>query len=68
MDSVIMNLGKLVTPSLSDSVSVRVRFSFFHEEKAMIGNCYSLILCSATHHGVKIENGMNQRGNPFTLV
>ena len=63
-----MNLEKLATPSLFESVSVRVRFSFFDEEKAMIANCYSLVLCSTTHHGVQLKKGMNQGGDPFALA
>ena len=34
----------------------------------MIGNCYSLILWSTSHHGLQLEKGMNQGGNPFALA
>ena len=29
---------------------------------------FSSVLCSTTHHGVKLLLGINQEGNPFTLV
>ena len=34
----------------------------------MIGNCCSLVLCSTSHHGLQLEKGMNQGGNPFALA
>ena len=33
----------------------------------MIGNCYSLVLCSTSHHGLQLEKGMYQGGHPFAL-
>ena len=34
----------------------------------MSGNYPSLVQCSTTHHGVQLEKGMNQGGNPFALA
>ena len=63
-----MNLGKLATPSSKKLKRTLTETESDYEEKAMIGNCCSLVLCSTSHHGLQLEKGMNQGGNPFALA
>ena len=57
-----MNLGRSL--SVSELESDKYLFDFLKEE-AMIGVCFSLVLCSTTHRGVL---GISQGGNPFALA
>ena len=68
LDSMIMNLGKRASVSLSEvSYSFRLCLNFLFEKEAISVKHVSLVLCSTTHHGVLLEKGMNQGENPFTL-
>ena len=59
-----MNLGKSL--SVSESESDKYLLDFFKE--AMIGVCFSLVLCSTTHRRVQLVLGIRQGGNPFALA
>ena len=61
----MMNLGKSL--SVSELESDKYLLDFLKEE-AMIGVCFSLVLCSTTHHGVQLVLGISQGGNPFALA
>ena len=61
----MMNLGKPL--SVSESESDKYILDFLKEE-AMIGACFSLVLCSTTHRGVQLVLGISQGGNPFALA
>ena len=63
-DSITMNLGKSAV-SFSESEEFRLDFLF---EDAIYAVYFSLALRSTTHHGVQLVLGMNQEGNPFSLV
>ena len=64
-----MNLGKGTSVSLSEeSDSLKLRLNFLFAKEAMSVIYFSLVLCSTTHHGVQLEKGMNQGGNPFALA
>ena len=65
-DSITMNLDKSAA-SFSESDSDRFRLDFLFEDAIYAAN-FSLALRSTTHHGVQLVLGMNQEGNPFTLV
>ena len=65
-DSITMNLEKSAA-SFSKSDSERFRLDFLFED-AIYAVYFSLTLRSTTHHGVQLVLGMNQVGNPFTLV
>ena len=60
-----MNLGKSL--SVSESKSDKYLLDFLKEE-AMIGVCFSLVVCSTTHRGVQLVLGISQWGSPFTLA
>ena len=64
LDSMIMNQGKVAYEEYH-SFKLCLNFLF---EKAMFVICFSLVLCSTTHHRVQLEKGMNKRGNPFALA
>ena len=69
LDSMIMNLGKGASVSLSEeSNSFKLRLNILFEKEAISVVYFSLVLCSTTHHGVQLEKGMNQGGNPFALA
>ena len=59
-----MNLGKSL--SVSEWESDKYLSDFLKE--AIIGVCFSLVLCSTTHRGVQLVLGISQRGNTFTLT
>ena len=61
-----MNLGKSAA-SFSESDSDKFLLFFLFKD-ATSGFLFSLALCSTTHHRVRLEKGMNQGGNPFTLA
>ena len=68
LDSMIMNLGKSASVSLSEeSDSFKLRLNFLFEKEAISVIYFSLVLRSTTHHGVQLK-GMNQGGNPFALA
>ena len=69
VDSIARNLGKDALASLSEeeSNSERFRLNFLFEKVRCI-ICFSLVLCSTTHHGVQLILGKYQEGNPFALV
>ena len=58
-----MNLAK----SLSIPESDKYLLDFLKEE-ALIGVCFSLVLCSTTHCRVQLLLGIRQGGNPFALA
>ena len=66
-DSMTMNLGKSAA-SFSKSDSDKFILFYFLLEDAISDVHFLLGLCSTTHHGVQLVLGMNQGGNPFTLV
>ena len=69
LDSMIMNLGKGASVSLSEeSDSFKLRLNFLFEKEAISVIYFSLVQCSTTHHGVQLEKGMNQGENPFALT
>ena len=59
----MMNLGKSLSESELDNYLLD-----FLKEAAMIGVCFSLVLCSTTHCGVQLVLGISQGGNPFALA
>ena len=61
----MMNLGKSF--SVSESESDKYLLDFLKEE-AMIGVCFSLVLCSTIHCRVQLVLGISQGGNPFALA
>ena len=69
VDSITMNLGKGTSMSSSElSVSINARLNLLFEEEAMRANYFLLVQCSTAHHGVQLEKGKNQGGNPFALA
>ena len=69
LDSMIMNLGKGTSVSLSEeSDSFKLCLNFLFEKEAISAIYFSLVLCSTTHYGVQLEKEMNQGGNPFALA
>ena len=69
LDSMIMNLGKVASVSLSEESDLfKLHLNFLFEKEAIFVIYFSLVLCSTTHHGVQLEKGMNQGGNPFALA
>ena len=66
LDSMIMNLGKGASVSLSDkSDSFKLRLNFLQERSYI---CYIFFTGPMFHHRIQLEKGMNQGGNPFTLA
>ena len=63
-DSITMNLRKSAT-SFSESDKFRLDFLF---EDAIYAVYFSLALHITTYHRVQLVLGMNQGGDPFTLV
>ena len=63
-DSIMMNLGKSL--SVSESESVKYLLDFLKE--AMIVVYFPLVLCSTTHHRVQLALGISQWGKPFCLA
>ena len=61
-----MNLGKSAA-SFSESDSDKFLLVFLFKD-AMSGFLFLLALCSTTHHGIRLEKGMNQGGNQLTLA
>ena len=61
----MMNLRKSL--SVSESESDKYLLDFLKEE-AMIGVCFSLVLCSTTYRRVQLVLGISQVGNPFALA
>ena len=61
----MMNLGKSL--SVSELESDKYLLNFLKEE-AMIVICFSLVLCSTTHHRVQLVLEISQGGNPFALA
>ena len=69
LDSMIMNLGKGVSVSLSEkSDSFKLRLNFLFKKEVISVIYFSLVLCSNTYHGVQLEKGMNQEKNTFALA
>ena len=69
LDSMIMNLGKGASVSLSEEFNLfKLNLNFLFEKEAIFVIYFSLVLYSITHHRVQHEKGMNQRGNPFALA
>ena len=74
LNSMIMNLGKGASVSLSEeSDSFKLRLNFLFEKEAISIIYFSLILCvehrtSEKYTIVQPEKGMNQGGNPFALA
>ena len=67
LDSMIMNLGKGASVSLSEkSDSFELRLNFFVWERSHIR--YIFFTGPMLHHRVQLEKGMYQGGNPFTLA
>ena len=64
-DSIMMNLGKSL--SVSDSESDKYLLDFLKEE-AMIGVCFSLVHRSTTHREVQLLLGISQGGNLFAMA
>ena len=60
-DSIMMNLGKSLY--VTESESDKYLLDFLKE--AMIGVCFSLVLCSTTHHRVQLVLGISQGGKPI---
>ena len=61
----MINLGKSF--SVSETELDKYLLDFLKEE-AMIDVCFSLVLCSTTHHGVQLVLGISQGENPFALA
>ena len=53
LESMIMNLGKGDSVSLSDSFKLYLNFLF--EKEAISVIYFSLVQCSTTHHGVQLR-------------
>ena len=69
LDSMIMNLGKGTSVSLSEESNLfKLHLNFLFDKEAISVIYFSLVLCPTIHHGVQLEKGMNQGGNPFTLA
>ena len=66
--SITMNLGKGDSALLSEEFNTEKFHLNFLFEKAIYIICFSLVLCSTTHHRVQLVLGMFQGGNPFALV
>ena len=67
LDSIIMNLGKGASVSLSEeSDSFKLCLNFLFEKEAISVLYFSLLLCFTTHNEVQLEKGMNEEENPFT--
>ena len=69
LDSMIMNLGKGASVSLSEESNLlKLHLNFLFEKEAISVIYFSLVLCYTTLHGIQLEKGMNQGGNPSTLA
>ena len=69
LDSIIVNLGKGASVSLSEvSDSSKLRLNFLFKKESISVIYLSPVLCSTTHHRVQLEKGMNQEGNSSTFA